>query len=205
MTTTRSAVVEDTGSLGVRRNARLTSLTGFVLLLALFAEGVTVLSVGSLVVPHIVIGTFLLAPVALKLGTTGWKILRYYTGAPAYVHAGPPPLLRRLLAPVVMVTTVGLLGTGVVLMLHGPGSTDRMAFLHKAFFVVWFGAMTLHVLIHVARSMRAVATEYAASREVVLPGRGVRLLVLAACVLVGLGLAAWATGYTAPWTQLFGH
>lgn len=189
--------------LGVRRNARLTTLTGAVLLVLLFVEGITVLQVGALVVPHMVVGTLLLAPVALKLSTTGWKILRYYTRAPQYVREGPPPIGRRLLAPVVMVTTVGLLGTGVVLMLEGPSASGRWSFLHKAFFVLWFAAMTVHVLVHVARTVRGVVAEYAAGHPDALPGRGTRLLALAGMLVVGVGLASWATGYTAPWVALF--
>jgi succinate dehydrogenase hydrophobic anchor subunit len=197
------AVGEDAEPPGVRKNARLTSLTGFVLLLLLFAEGVTVLRVGALVVPHIAIGAALLAPVALKLSTTGWKIVRYYTHAPDYVRAGPPPMARRLLAPVVMVTTVGLLATGIGLMLIGPGSTGRLSFLHKAFFALWFLAMAVHVLVHVARSLRSVVAEYLASNPDALPGRGVRALTIAGTLLVGVGLAVWATGFTAQWTAVF--
>ena len=200
MTATAAAVVED---LGVRRNARLSALTGFVLLLLLAAEGVTVLRVGALIVPHMVIGALLLGPVLLKLSMTGWKILRYYTRAPEYVRAGPPPILRRLLAPVVMVCTVGLLGTGVVLMIDGPSSTGRMSLLHKAFFVLWFVAMTLHVLAHVATSARAVVVEYVGRHPDALPGRGTRLLALAGALVLGVGLAAWASTLTAPWTALF--
>lgn len=198
-----ATTAERAPALGVRKNARLTSLTGFVLLVALFAEGVTVLRVGALVVPHIVIGAFLLAPVALKLGTTGYKIVRYYTGSAAYVSEGPPLPVRRLLAPVVMITTVGLLGTGVLLMLHGPSSTNKISSLHKLFFIAWFVAMALHVLIHVTGSLRAVAAEYLARDPDALPGRAVRALALAGCLLVGVGLAIWAGGSTAQWTTLF--
>lgn len=193
----------DAGELGVRKNARMTALTGSVLLVLLFVEGITVLQVGSLIVPHMVIGTLLLAPVLLKLSTTGWKILRYYTRSPAYVREGPPPILRRLLAPVVIVTTVGLLGSGVVLMLEGPSASGRWSFLHKAFFVLWFGAMAIHVLVHVAHTVRTMMLEYVSRQPDALPGRGVRLLALAGVLVLGVGLASWATGYTEPWTALF--
>lgn len=199
----RERTADVTDDQGVRKNARLTALTGSVLLVLLFLEGVTVLQVGPLIVPHMVIGAALLAPVLLKLSTTGWKILRYYTRSPEYVREGPPPLLRRLLAPVVMVTTVGLLGTGVVLMLDGPSASSRWTFLHKGFFVVWFAAMALHVLVHVARTARAVTLEYVARRPDALPGRGVRLLALVGMLVLAAGLASWATGYTAPWTAVF--
>ena len=196
-------VAADGGDLGVRQNGRLTALTGAVLLLLLFVEGVTVLQVGSLIVPHMVIGTLLLAPVVLKMSTTGWKILRYYSHAPEYVRAGPPPMLRRLLAPIVMVTTVGLLGTGVLLMLDGPSDTGRMSFLHKGFFVLWFMAMAVHVLVHVLQSLRAVAAEYLARDPQALPGRGTRLLALGGTLVVGVGLASCAAGQTAEWTAVF--
>ena len=62
--------------------------------------------------------------------------------------AGPPGLVLRLLGPVVVLSTVGLFGTGVALALLGPG-TGYVLLLHKASFVVWLGSMSLHVLGHV--------------------------------------------------------
>ena len=192
-------------ALGVRQNARLTAVTGFLLLLLLGAELVTALGIDGLIGPHLEIGAALLAPVALKLGTTGWKIGRYYGGAPDYVRAGPPSLLRRLLAPVVIVTTVGLLGTGTALMVLGPANAGHLAFFHRAFFAVWCAALALHVLIHVLRSARAVSAEVSAHRARPLPGRSQRARALAFTVAVGLGLAAWAAQHVAPWASALHH
>ena len=186
---------------GVRRNARLTALTGFVLLLLLGAEGITVVGFDGLVGPHLVIGTALLAPVALKLASTGWKILRYYGRTPDYVRAGPPPLVRRLLAPLVIVTTIGLLGTGIALMLLGPANAGPLPFLHRAFFAVWCAAIALHVLIHAQRSLRAVNAEVTAPPSQVLPGRAWRALTLTGTLAAGVGLAAWSAQHVAPWTS----
>jgi succinate dehydrogenase hydrophobic anchor subunit len=88
-------------------------------------------------------------------------------------------------------------------MLDGPSASARWTFLHKGFFVVWFAAMTVHVLLHVGRTARAVTLEYVARRPDALPGRGVRLLALAGMLVLGTGLASWATGHTAAWTALF--
>jgi hypothetical protein len=186
-------------SSGVTANARLTTLTGAVLLVLLFLEGATVLSVGRFITPHIVIGVLLIGPVALKLGSTGYKIVRYYTGSAAYVVAGPPPILRRLLAPVVMVTTVALLGSGVLVMLAGPGSSSRMLFLHKASFVLWFAAMAIHVLLHLGRVARGVGAEFSSPSVSALPGRGLRALLAAASLVVGSGLALWSLSYAHVW------
>jgi len=186
-------------SAGVSANARLTTLAGAVLLVLLFLEGLTVLSVGRFVTPHIVIGALLIGPVALKLGSTGYKIVRYYTGSTAYVVAGPPPILRRLLAPVVMVTTVALLGSGVLVMLDGPGSGSRMLFLHKASFVLWFAAMAIHVVLHLGRVARGVGAEISGPAADALPGRGVRALLTASSLVVGSGLALWSLSYAQVW------
>ena len=50
----------------------------------------------------------LIPPVALKLASTGYRFWHYYRGSPAYVLRGPPHLLLRLLAPLVVVSTLAV-------------------------------------------------------------------------------------------------
>ena len=133
-------------------NGRLTAALGAVLLVLLAAEGATIPFIGELREEHVVIGLVLLAPVAAKLASTGYRFARYYLHDPAYVRKGPPALALRLLAPGVVFTTVALLGTGVALELGGE--SDRLLFLHKASFVAWFALMGVHVLAHVAELPR---------------------------------------------------
>src|SRR5213082_1287805 len=97
---------------GPEGNARLTTLTGAALLVLLAVEGLTLLSLRTLLSWHIFVGVLVVPLVALKLGSTGYRIFRYYTSRAEYVEAGPPPLLLRLLGPVVGVSTVALLATG---------------------------------------------------------------------------------------------
>ena len=52
---------------------------------------------------HMFLGMLLLGPVALKMGSTGYRFVRYYTGADAYRRKGPPAIELRLLAPFVVV------------------------------------------------------------------------------------------------------
>jgi len=108
---------------GPAGNARLTAWIGLGLLIAFLAELVTLLDVTGLISWHIVIGVLLVPPALAKTATTGWRILRYYTGNRAYRQAGPPPLLLRLLGPVVVLTTLTVLGTGLVLIAVGPDAT----------------------------------------------------------------------------------
>ncbi|MGH9114660.1 MAG: hypothetical protein ACRDWW_02405 [Acidimicrobiales bacterium] len=67
---------------GVESNSRLTASNAVVLLVLLAAEGATLLSVRSLLTPHVVIGMVLVPPVLLKIGSTGWRFVRYYRGSP---------------------------------------------------------------------------------------------------------------------------
>src|SRR5579884_3025896 len=97
------------GSLGCRdarrrggRERAADAATGVVLVVLLAAPGVTILSIGSLIWWHVLLGMLLIPPVLLKLGSTGWRFARYYAGSPQYVRRGPPLLPLRLMAPLVV-------------------------------------------------------------------------------------------------------
>jgi hypothetical protein len=135
---------------GAAGNERLTAMTGFALLVLFAAEGVTLLRVHQLLTMHFFVGMLLVGPVALKVGSTGYRFVRYYTGAAPYLRKGPPAPLMRLLGPLVMGTSLAVLGTGVALAVVGPGNSQWI-FLHKASFVLWFGVMAIHVLVYAPR------------------------------------------------------
>ncbi len=179
-------------------NARLTGLTGAALLVLLAVEGATLLSIRSLVSWHVFVGILLVPLVGLKLVSTGYRFVRYYTGQPAYVHAGPPPILLRLLGPVVVLSTALLFGTGIALAVATPRHGIVLG-LHKASFVVWFGAMSVHVLAHLVRIPRLTVPD--------LRGGGgaahstVRLAAVAAAVVVGAVLAVAALPAASHWSH----
>src|SRR5581483_2265710 len=139
---TRAAGAERTA--GVAGNERLTAATAIVLILLLAAEGVTILFLRQLFSAYVFIGMLLIPPVALKLGSTGWRFFRYYSGRAEYVRRGPPRLPLRLLAPLVVVSTIGVFATGVALLVLGPGGGIVLG-LHKASFVVWLVVTGVHV------------------------------------------------------------
>src|SRR5689334_6912276 len=114
----RDPVLPRTG--GPAGNARLTAWTGLVLLALFLAELVTLLDVHGLMSWHVTIGALLIPPALLKTGSTGWRIVRYYRGNDAYRAAGPPPLLLRVLGPLVVFSTLAVLGTGIWLIVVGP-------------------------------------------------------------------------------------
>src|SRR6476620_9462198 len=77
---------------GTIGNATLTRAVAAVLTLLLAAEGITILDLGGLRTPHMFIGLVLLGPLAVKLGSTGYRFARYYGGARPYREEGPPAL-----------------------------------------------------------------------------------------------------------------
>jgi len=188
---------------GAAGNERLTATTGALLLVLFAAEGVTILSIHQLITLHFFLGMLLIGPVALKVAAVCYRFARYYTGAAEYRRKGPPAPLLRLLGPVVLGTSLGVLGTGVLLAVAGT-AVGPWLFLHKAFFVAWFGAMTIHVLAYVWRLPRLIGPDLrrpaAAGRaRAVLAGRPARWLLLTASVLGGLVIALLTVHLAAPW------
>jgi hypothetical protein len=183
---------------GPAGNARLTAWTGIVLLPVFLAEVATLLSVNQFISWHIVLGTLLVPPALLKTASTGWRISRYYTGHRPYVDAGPPPLLLRLLGPLVVVTTLGLLGTGLTLIALGPdsrhsallavaGQRISVLTLHQLSFILWAGATAIHLFARAIPAARLTARTQSGH----VPGGVGRLLTLTATLVAG-AIAAWA-------------
>ena len=185
---------------GVAGNARLTGAVAAVLLVLLAAEGATIPFVGQLLGPHIFIGMLLIPPVLLKLGSTGYRFARYYTGSARYVEKGPPLLVLRVLAPGVVLTTLALFGTGVALLIDGPPS-NTLIFAHKLSFIAWVALMTLHVLGHLLEvpSLASADWRRAGPPEARLAGAGLRTLGLAAAILAGVAVAVLTFSVAQPW------
>jgi hypothetical protein len=185
----RKVPADRTGS--AEGNERLTAMTGAVLLVLLAIEGLTIAAFvlrHALLNLHFFFGFLLVGPVLLKLGSTGYRFTRYYTRADPYVRKGPPALLLRLLGPVVIVTSVGVLASGIGLAFFGAQSLLLLA--HKAFFILWFGAMSIHVLWYAPRLPRLLTSYRSAGRlRITLPGGSVRWLLLLASLVCGLALA----------------
>jgi hypothetical protein len=170
---------------GTEGNARLTAATAAVLVVLLAGEGATIPFIRQMLTPHVLIGLLLLPPVLLKLASTGWRFAQYYRGRPDYVAKGPPqPFLRLLVAPLVVVSTVTLFGTGIALVLMHPRGGLVLG-LHKASFILWFGSMTVHVLAHAPTVLRWLA----GFLPRMVPGRSLRGAVVAAALVLGITVA----------------
>ena len=183
---------------GTAGNETLTSAAALVLTLLLAAEGVTILDLGGLRTPHMVVGMLLIPPVLVKLGSTGYRFARYYAGARAYREKGPPPLPLRLLAPVLVVATVVVLATGVGLLIVGHRS-GLLLDLHKVSFIVWGVVFAVHFLAHVPRMARSLRRDWTAAARRAVPGAGRRLAIVLGAVAVGVVLALLVSGSIQGW------
>ena len=179
---------------GTAGNELLTSATAAVLTLLLIAEGITILWMRGLRTEHMFIGLVLIPPILLKLGSTGYRFARYYTGAPTYRAKGPPLLPLRVLAPILVAATVLVLGSGVALLLVGHRS-DVVLELHKVSFIVWGGVFAVHFLWYLPRVWRA----FAESRREGAPGSLVRGLLVSASIGGGVTLAVLLLSLIEAW------
>ena len=143
-----AATAEQQDGRGPAGNSRLTATTGVILLVLVAIEGLTLVSLRPLLPAHVFVGMLLIPPIALKLGSTGYRFARYYTKDRAYVVAGPPQLLLRALGPFVIAATIALFGSGVAMLAVGP-SEGWIVNLHKASFVAWLVVTGVHVLGHI--------------------------------------------------------
>jgi hypothetical protein len=179
---------------GVEGNARLTGTIAAVLLVLLAAEGVTVLRVGALLNFHVFIGALLVPPIALKIGSTSYRFVRYYTGSPAYRRKGPPPALLRVLGPLVVVLTIVLFASGIALLFASSSLHGELLFVHRTSFFLWLAAMAVHVLGHIRDTARLAPGDFYWRTRKQVAGAGVRQWAIAASLAVGALLGAVCLG-----------
>ncbi len=178
-------------------NARLTSAAAVLLLVLLALEGVTILFIRPLISMHVFVGLMLIPPIALKLASTGWRFLRYYAGSRPYVLQGPPhPYMRVVVAPLVVVTTLAVFGTGVAMLAVRPRGGMVLG-LHKAAFIAWLAATGIHVLFHLPRLARLARSELRPSTRA--PSAWIRVALVGAAATAGALFAVTLFHLATPW------
>jgi hypothetical protein len=199
----RRAAITGGGTAG---NELLTTATGAALLVLLAVLGVTIIRIGQLLWLHLFLGMLLIGPLALKLGSTGYRFVRYYSGSITYRRKGPPPLLARVMGPIVVISTLIVFASGVALLFVGPSSRDTLLPIHKLTFFVWLAFMGLHVLIHLPSILPALRSDYGRASELgaQVTGRSGRVLALAAALVAGLVLAVLVIPEFGAWLHAAG-
>ncbi len=193
------------GSGGPAGNGRLTAILGALLVVGMSAQLLTVIDVRGLISWHFGIGVALVALVVAKVGSTGYKMVRYYTGSPAYRRLGPPPLVLRLIGPVLVITAAVALWSGINLALVGSdagrqslvtvlGHRIDWVSIHQVATWTWVAVVAVHLLTRFVPMVRRL-------RRPNVPGvvwRGVAIvLTLAAAVLA----ARWGLDHIGQWGQ----
>jgi len=187
---------------GTDGNEQLTTVTGAILIVLLAVIGFTIPQLGQFVSVHLFVGMLLIGPVLLKMVSTGYRFVRYYSGNVAYRRKGPPELVLRAIGPIVVLSTVAVFATGVVLLILGPSHRDPWVELHKLTFIVWVVFMSLHVLMHLPAVGRALGIGRAGREQLAgaAPGAAGRWIAISGAVVAGLILALVLIPDYASWT-----
>lgn len=176
---------EEEKQMGVISNERLTALVSLVLLVLIIVELVTSAFLRTWLAAHTVVGVLLGFPLLVKIGSTGWRFLRYYTRVPAYVRRGPPPLVLRVLGPVLLVTTLIMVGSGIELVVAGPLQPFLLTHVFSA--LVWLPLIAVHSLAHLQQVPRSILSDWSPEPGPRFHlGRGLRLGVNLGALLLGV-------------------
>lgn len=187
---------------GPAGNERLTASVSVVLLVMLAVLGVRILRIKQLISIHLFVGLLLLGPIALKMASTGYRFVRYYTRSVIYRKKGPPELPLRVIAPAVVISTVVVFVSGVALLFLGPGERGAWVSIHKVSFIVWVVFTSVHVLWHLPklpRQLRADGSETAPFSPAS-PGGAGRSIALAGALVAGVVLAIVLLPQFGAWT-----
>jgi hypothetical protein len=196
----KHARIPDAASGAAQGNERLTASMAAVIFVLLFFEGLTILSIHSLLHWHVFIGLLLVPPILAKIVSTSWRFARYYLGSPTYRRRGPPAPALRVLGPVLVVLTVAVFATGILLVVGAPVSM-RPALLqwHQLAFVAWFGVTAVHVLGHLVETMTVAPRDWLARTRRQVRGASTRQWAVAVSLSLGVVTALWVTPYATGW------
>jgi hypothetical protein len=188
---------------GPAGNERLTSTIGLVLIGLLGAEAATAIDLHDLLPTHLFLGLFLLGPVAMKLATTGWRFARYYLRSEAYRLLGPPQILLRMLAPLLVASALVLFGTGVAFLVVGHGG-GMLLTLHAVSFVVFGVVVSLHTLAYLTRVLRDGSADWRTWRPT-LAGASARRVAALSALAAGAVVALATLSVQGTWLSARHH
>jgi hypothetical protein len=132
---------------GPRANRQLTALAGAVVLPVALVALLTGLFFGDIWRIHFFVGYLLLPLAALKLGSTTYRLLRYYLRSGVYRVIRPPYPLGRLNSPLLASSVVMLLGSGIV-MWATHSQRDPWGFLHTDAAIAFSVLAALHLAMY---------------------------------------------------------
>lgn len=185
----------------VIRNERLTALTGAVLFALIVIELIITANLHALISVHIFVGVLLAGPLMVKLGSTGYKFVRFYTGSPVFVQKGPPHILLRLLAPVLLLVTLAVFITGFALAVVGPAHEGLFFLAHAASVALWLPLVAAHIYAHIRKVPGLISEDWSNHPANRVSGRAGRVYLNMGALIVGLVAAVLMMPVSAPWSH----
>jgi len=184
-------------------NERLTATIGVVLVVLTLVEIATLLlGLHTYLQVHVFVGLVLLPPVALKLASTGWRFARYYTRNSIYRAKGAPQIAMRMLAPLLVVFTILLFGSGVTMgLVHGEARHIARR-IHGPASVGWLIILGIHVLVYLPRTLRTVGEELRARTRRAVQGAKMRTWVVVSGLVCGLAIGLATLPVQHDWLHL---
>jgi hypothetical protein len=204
---TQPVLPNDKQSTDVIGNKRLTALVSAILLVLLLAQVLSVPNLRPLLALHILVGMVLLGPLVLKLCSTGYKFMCYYTHSPAFVREGPPRLWLRLLAPLLVSSTLIVFGSGIGLLFTTPSQLNPLRPIHIISFVVWLPLLVVHLFAHLPEVPTLIGDDWrkptTPAPGMVISGNKLRLVVSLSALLLGVRAAILSFPLTGEWLKWF--
>ena len=187
---------------GTEGNSLLSTAAGALLLVLLSALGVTIVAIHPLIDEHLFIGMLLIGPLALKLGSVGYRFAQFFAGNPRYRERGVPDAVLGTLAPLVVLSTLIVFASGVVLLLAGPGSRGLWKPIHDYSFGVWLAVWCGHFVLHLPDLPKLLSGRHSERPwDDHGSGRGGRALALAGALVLGVVLAIVCVPLFAAWSH----
>jgi hypothetical protein len=184
-------------------NERLIAAAGLMLLvLSVIELGTLLLGLQHFLSLHVFVGLVLLPPIALKIAGTGWRFARYYTRNQAYRMKGAPELVMRMLAPLLVLMTIVLFGSGVAMGLTHGRALEIARRLHGPAAFVWTVIVAVHVLVYLRRAIRSTAADIVPATRRETEGANARACILAAVIVGGFVLGAATLPAQRHWLHL---
>jgi hypothetical protein len=93
-----------------------------------------------------------------------------------------------VLAPLLVVSTLSLFGSGVALIVVGHGGGILLT-VHTLSFIVWGVLMIVHLLAYLVRAVRVGTADWRPSTDLIVAGAKTRRAALGAALLAGVVVA----------------
>jgi DMSO/TMAO reductase YedYZ molybdopterin-dependent catalytic subunit len=145
---------------------------------------------------HFFVGFLLLPLIGLKLAAVGYRVARYYTRDAAYHVAGAPPPVMRLIAPLLVLSVVVLVASGVEMWSFRNDLGVPWITVHDLSAFAFVALVAVHVAGRLRIAARSAAAElrgrHSAAGAPDAEGRVTRRALLAGGTAAGLTLAVGA-------------